>query len=414
MSTRPARRPRPAAKKPAEEVAPVAPVPAPVETPAPAEPAAETLAEVETQKSRVHVDIGVSLAPARVRRHLDKLTLNAALGELTAPLKKKHAEYKQAKALLEPNSTATDEQKTAAAATVAALEPGLEDLVARIDALSSEKVRFSSHASVVLTIICDEFSKQVLKHAIDSALASDVKTAKVQHLHAAGVEKLSLYPLVSSLPSFKETASQLAVENNRKQNEQILTRALLQAERAFKKKYEVKGGRKEAETPASPAPAPQEPAAAPEPEAQDDDKKPFKHYIKSTRVFLKSQNEAYSNIKISDELKSYLSDLIVEFIKRIAPLVMLTTKSIKNKTVSEHSILKTVESLLIDGHEPVETLELQSAVVEGKTVYTAVRTVSYPNSGFTELNKTVDEKLALLKAAEAAAKASAEAAKASA
>ena len=157
-------------------------------------------------------------------------------------------------------------------------------------------------------------------------------------------------------------------------------------------------------------------------------------------------------IKISTDIRRHLSELVIEFIARISNLTYLTAQDMKNKTISSDAVLSTVHKLLVDGHQYKEDIVLEDemvpdpvilaqheakkdetkkaieeAVKAGKPApapYTydenviplvkgrkAVRTITYPTSGFAALRKEVTDKLALLDAEKTEKKAVAAAAK---
>lgn len=485
MNTTQKRAPRPvrpkvnaaAASQPAEPtpvvVSPATPVDtpssnvsstAPVETtPSPQEPASPAAAP---QKTRIQTNkaIGVNISAARARRHIDKLNLNAVLDKLIGEQKSQLAPYKIAKSRLESGKAPhwvekevdgkkvrveelfplTDSERTAAQKVVTdfeSAEPPAKSLAytleAKVAALSRERTRFSNEASIVLSIICDELVQQLVEHTMNRVLAAKKKIIQISHLHESGVEALSLYPLIKSLPSFTATASKLANDLRLEVAKSTLAMHLAQAEKEFKKKYNVHVPKKKKDVPAVEAPAAEQ---APEPVAEEahdadvdeeepgDSKTSFKFYVHQVCKELVKRDAKYKAVRVSTEIRGYLSDLLIEFIQRISPLVLLTANSMKNKTVNDVAILRTVESLLIDGHSAVETVELQPAKIPDPAVvkaeiakrdeekkagreykinleampkvdgFAAFRTITYKDSGYAALAVKVNEKLAIYNA----------------
>lgn len=432
--------------------------------PSPQEPTSPAAAP---QKTRVQTNkaIGVNISAARARRHIDKLNLNAVLDKLIGELKSQLAPYKTAKTRLESGKAPhwvekevegkkvrveemfplTDAERTAAQKVVTDFEAAeapakslAYTLEAKVAALSRERTRFSNEASIVLSIICDELVQQLVEHTMNRVLAAKKKIIQISHLHESGVESLSLYPLIKSLPSFTATASKLANELRLEGAKSTLAAALAQAEKEFKKKYNVHVPKKRKDVPnavETPAAEPvAEPAAEEAHDAENDEedaadsKTSFKFYVHQVCKELVKKDAKYKAVRVSTEIRGYLSDLLIEFIQRISPLVLLTANSMKNKTVNDVAILRTVESLLIDGHSAVETVELQPAKIPDPAVvkaelakrdeekkagreykinleavpkvdgFVAHRSIAFMNSGYSALAVKVNEKLAIYNA----------------
>ncbi|SIP86090.1 Hypothetical protein PACV_377 [Pacmanvirus A23] len=449
------------------ETAPVADTAQQLSTQQPAEvtqpaPVDATAAESVSKRQQTSKAIGVSISSARVRRWIDRLCLNSGIDTKIGALKEQLSPYKVAKDHLESGMISfsveqevdgkkqfvqqsrplSDDERTAFQATVESLSAKVPELEMKIAALSRERTRFSNEAAVALSIVCDELIQQLTDHAMKRVLLAKKKIIHVSHLHEAGVEQLSLYPLFKSLPSFLATATKLQKEKTDLTYEQTMSAVLTQAEREFKKKYAVHTPKKKktaeavAEVVAQPEPVtPAEPAveAEAEVEAVEDDessesKTSFRFYVGQVCKEMIKRDPNFKSVRISTEIRAYLSDLLVEFIQRLSSLVHLTATCMKNKTVNDVAIMRTVESLLIDGHQPHEVVEFKDDLVDDPVAYkaelekraaekkadreykidmskvpkvpglVAVRTITYPTSGFSALSDKVQEKLALHKA----------------
>lgn len=461
MSTQQKRTPRPI--KPKTVAAPVEPVvaapvvvptpaPVPESVPLPITPPDEAPTPATANKrQQTSKAIGVSISSARTRRHLDRLNLNATLDGMINELKEQYNAYKSAKAHLESGKLTyseekevdgkkvfeektralTDAERAAFQATFNKLADSAALLEMKIAALSRERTRFSNEASIALSIICDELVQQLTEHTMNCVLKAKKKIIQINHLHEAGVEKLPLYPLIKSLPSFVAMAESLSSKAQEETNAATLTAALAQAEKDFKKKYSVHAPKKkkavdEVAVDAS-AVKPVSPAKVEEAEDDDsaDSKTSFRFYVGMVCKEVIKRDVNYESVRVSTEIRGYLSDLLIEFIQRISSLVQLTAACMKNKTINDVAILRTVEALLIDGHAPHETVEFKEALVHDPVVLkaetakreeekkagreykidlekipkiqglVAVRAISYPTSGFAALAAKVQEKLAL-------------------
>ena len=438
---------QPAEVTPATEVAAQQPA---AESTVTVEPALETA----TKRHQTSKAIGVSISSARVRRHIDRLNLNAVIDRMIGELKEQLSPYKAAKDHLKSGKVTysveqevdgkkqfvqqtrplSDDERTAFQATVDRLLVSAGELEMKVTALSRERTRFSNEAAVALSIVCDELIQQLTDHAMKRVLLAKKKIIHVSHIHETGVEDLSLYPLFKSLPTFVATANKLKKEKADLAYDLTMTNLLAQAERDFKKKYSVHcpKKRKSAETveQTTTEVAPVESVAEVEPELPEEDesdesKTSFRFYVGQVCKEMIKRDPNFKSVRISTEIRGYLSDLLVEFIQRLSSLVHLTATCMKNKTINDVAILRTVESLLIDGHSVDEVVEFKDALVHDPAVLkaeaekkeaekkehreykidldkvpkvpglVAVRTITYPTSGFAALSAKVQQKLTL-------------------
>jgi hypothetical protein len=372
MSTKQPRKPRvnkqveakPAEPTPQAEL-PKQPEPPKQAEPEPAKPAAEPPKTESPKSEETKVKKGdAGITRARVRTHIDKFNLNKLLD----------AKIEEVKAEAASKNVSPDSEE---------YKPYKD----KIKALSGERVRFSNEASVVLSIVCEELTEQLLKFAMDKNLElNDGKFIKVHHLHSAGVEQLGLFPLIKALPLFVNKKQKF----DRQYQEELLKNeikvAVSAAEKEFKKLHDIKTAKKRpAEvTPKTPAEKVPKPPAPKDPST----KTAFKAYVNGVYLSLKESSESYDKLTLSGEFKNYLSELLVEFIRRISSHIYLMTTTIKNKTVNDVVTLRAVELLLIDMHQPHETIEL--TLSDGK--FTAEKLVTYPSSGYGKLLAAVEAK----------------------
>jgi len=343
-------------------------------------------------KSRVQTNkvIGVNISAARVRRHIDKLNLNRLLDELIAEQKDELSKCEEAKAVA-----------TTAGKVDTVGEELLEKVKHKIAALSRSRTRFSSEASVVLSIVCDELIQQIVRHTIQCMLDSKKKILQVCHLHSDGVDKIPLFPLVKTLPSFAKNADMFAAEVAEEENTNMVSALLAQAEKDFKKKYSVRSKKSVADSPSEEEgdESPKDDQSHESEEEGAESKTSFRCYVHQVYTAIKNDNPDYARVRISRSFKHYLSDLLVEFIQRIAPLVLLTTNSMKNKTINDVAILRTIENILVDGHTPVETIVLADSKGDNcDNPFVAVRNTTYPTSCCGDLFVKIDAKIKLYNA----------------
>jgi len=406
------------------------------ETPANTTTAADTTAPVEYKQVFSHI------SPARVRHYLDKQFMNREINKEYKFMKFEVTALREATAALKDGTTTTvaadgtsatnpltAEQRLALEAVVARVTPFEREYVFKMDALSRERERFSSCAPATLSIVCDELIKQLVCHAIDSAIGEGKKIIQNYHVHMEGVEKLSLYKLVKDLPSFEHNAEQYASSLEKLKVSKLYKTARNESWKEFRSRYNQALSRKK-KSPAMVLPIKTPEAAAvevaePAEELLEDNKSSFVFYVVRECKAIIGESKQYKGIRVSTEIKKYLSDLLIEFIEGVSEQVYLSTNNMSRKTVNSNAILLCVQKTMISGHKPVVSITYEPAEVSDPfkkaeelankaaaeklgTPYTvdgtkipkvtglsAKKTVDYPTSGYNELHKLVDARMKL-------------------
>ncbi len=372
---------------------------------------------------------------ARTRRHIDRLGINLAIETEIAKHKSQLDALKQAEALLvskkvteavtvevegknkteQRTRDATAEELAAATESVRVLSLAKADHEMHTTALSRERTRFSNESAAALSFVCEEIVDSLVEHTMDAAIVDGKVTIQVAHLHSAGVEALPLFPLFSTLPKYAATAAKLGKIAEDAAKAALIESAASAMEKKLREQYASflpKEGKVAKAKPVKPI------EAGDAAEDAADNKVSFKFYVVHACDRLKA-SEKYTgkNIKISNDIKTYLSDLVIEFIGRIANLVVLTVKSMKNTTVTDVAIMRTIEALLIDGHKAVDTVTFKEEQIKDPafikaeaekrkldpaykvaeipliTGLVATKTTVYPTSYYDTLAAIVAEKL---------------------
>lgn len=401
-------------------------------------PAVVDVKPTKEHKVSKPVKTGTSISSARVRTYLDKKNLNAVLTDLLADTKGQVKQYNAAKiALAVDPATQTPEQLLSAekraelTTLVERVAPNLATLEAKAAAYNRERIRFSTDASIQLAIVLDELVQEMIEHGIKSTLASKKRIIRLENVFDAGHELLSLYPLIHSLPSYQKHRVVLREKHAAEVAAESLKTALATAEKEFRKKYnvilpkKVKGDVVAAAAAVVPAVAPAVEVVAEVTQVAEDTQRDndFTFYITQSCNVVKSRVPEYVDTRIASAVREYLSDIVIELIQRLASLVLVTAKNMKIKTITEVALFATLSSLFIDGHKPVETIELTEATVADPaavkaeaqksadakvagtaytpvptadlpkvTGYVATRHISYPTSSFDKLQSTVQTK----------------------
>lgn len=316
----------------------------------------------------------------------------------------------------------TDSERAAFEATVTAGAGVAKPIEQKLAALSGQRFRISQNTPLVLSVVAERVISELMNHTMKYANENKRKIISVAHLHESDPSKLPLYPLYSSTPSFRTEAARVAKENA----EELAASTRKQTERDVKKQYglSIRAKKTEAALAEEAKRVEEAKLATPEHEVDIEDEvdsgTSFKFYVGQVCKQLIASNDAFKSIRISKEIRSHVSDVVTDMLVRFSTLLLQVTECLKNKTISEASVTHTLELLLTDGHERVETLELKPIMVPEPKVleveeqkakankeykfdpsalpqissWAAVRTISYPTSGYTALAAEIEAKLA--------------------
>jgi histone H3/H4 len=370
----------------------------------------------------------IRIASARVRRGLDNEGLNASINKELAPHKAvehRHAELTaciekgcvvtmtpaddaaegEQKPVIKTSRPLTPEEVAKYKAELAVLDTQLPNARKMISVLSHEKTRFANQAAPTLAAVCDKIITELLENSIAVIHSSDMSIINVKHLFASSAN-LPLRRLYQDLPSYKSKKEFFETEARAKEYKKELEASIAAAKKDWCKE---KGVAPDAKRKVEPK-APKQPAPAKAKETNAESKLTFKVYIGHIIDDLK-KDEKNKTVRFSEETRNFLSDLLIEFIARIATIVHLYIESKKNKTVNAPVIMRAVQMLLVDGHAPRETItykeELRvdpaakkaaATAEEAKELPKTLQVVvekkkDYPNSGYNELHAYVLDKL---------------------
>lgn len=465
----------------------------PVAAAAPVNTPVAQVAAVQAPASEAVVAVVEPVVPAepqiiftstsRVRCNLDKACINQSIEGPSQDLKTKIEAYETAKAALASGKLTcsrevdkvvdgvttkvqeqyeralTPEEITAFKATVTQYDGNIGAMKQDAHAYSSARTRFSHNAPDAVAITCDEVGREVIAHAMEFGVNSipSRKNIELCHMYSEGLEKIPLYKLLESLPTFRETRDRIFTD--RKDAAEKKDRDLLakQHEKDFKKKYNVHSTKKKAVevTPAEAAviaaagmaaiaEAIAAPPAAAEPKEPIDRKTSFNCYVKEIcrdvaaskypEPVTAENPTGKSKLRVSTELRDHVAKLLKELVARLAYLLNETVQQMENKTVQVSTVLFVLKMILVDGHIPVETISLvnvdvpnpdklkaeeekkkaekaagRAYKIQKSTIPTVIgrsveRKVTYPTSGYHALEALISKKLKEVEEADACKK----------
>jgi hypothetical protein len=315
------------------------PVKAKVPVKAAAAPAAAA-APVKQARQQVSKQIGINLSVSRVRKHVDKNNVNAdvegAIAELKALVVKEAAgekidcskatkptiamvkkayatvydarkqRYDAQKDRLTKSKDAADKKKLAA---LEAFPAKTNTLAEKIDYVSKLRCRFSNDASVVLSSGLDYVVQDLVRTAMTNARGMGKAIIQVGHVVQGDFSAVSVYPLVSRLPVVADAEA---------------------AKDAVLEEGEV----------------------AEEAKDDEDTGSTFEFYInlicKGVKAELVAKDETYSHIRISKHIRKFCSDVVIQLIERLSPLIKLYASTSKIKTVNDDVVRFLFQFLLTD------------------------------------------------------------------
>jgi histone H3/H4 len=253
------------------------------------------------------------------------------------------------------------------------------------DDISKDRIRFNDGAAVAIASFMEASIVQFFNHAVDETIEQKKKIIQPDHCVSEGIEKCSLFPLISNLMHYTALVDR---QNRREEynddrwsaHAKAMQQAKMRAKQT-KKPYarpkfnyitfseqEVEEGYAVKEETA---------------DTENNVKTVYKWYgididdatdtterIKFTFYVNKicktvlderitSGDTDAGELRVSTSLKKFFSDLVIDFITRITPISMQLIDSRGVKTITEDIIYTVVKILLIDSYDKTsETIDL--------------------------------------------------------
>lgn len=303
------------------------------------EPVTQQTDEKKTSRQQISKLIGINLSVSRVRKYVDKCNVNqdveSACTELKALLdlekegkivdlktltkdttdliNKAYStiydvrleRYNALKERLTKSKTASDKKRLKELEAFPVKE---ETLSEKIDYVSKLRCRFSNDASVVLSSALDYVVQDLVRSAMVNARQLGKAIIQVSHVVKGDFANLSVYPLVKQLKVIQDA---LSVGDQEADNE-----------------------------------------IEDETEEEENTSSTFEFYInlicKSVKSSLVASDEAYTPIRISKHIRKFCSDVVIQLIERMSPLIKLYAQTASVKTVNDDVIKFIFKFLLLD------------------------------------------------------------------
>lgn len=304
-------------------------------------------AEKKSSRQQISKIIGINLSVSRVRKHVDKNNVNADVEAACVELKSFAEQEKNGQKVnmkeLSPETLALVDKayeriygarKTKHDALKARLTasntPGdakrLKELVAfsekkdtweeKVDYVSKLRCRFSNEASVVLSSGLDYVVQDIVRSAMVRARSLGKAIIQVCHVVHEDFSSLSVYPLVHKLDVVQKALHSGTVTEDQEDDEKV-------------EAVDVD---------------------------DDDDKNgtTFEFYVnlicKNVKTKLVESDESYAQTRISKHIRKFCSDVVIQLIERLSPLVKLYAQTAKVKTVTDDVVKFIFTFLLLDAN----------------------------------------------------------------
>jgi hypothetical protein len=312
-------------------------------------------------RQQIYKAVGINLSVSRVRTRIDKSNVNVDVENAVSNLKACRtaaasggaalAEGKQTKAMVaRAYSEVYDERKKTYDTHLAKLKASKDKADAiklknlppfpvrtntldeKIEFVSKLRCRFSNNASVVLSSGLDYVTQELVQLAMINARKVGKAIITVDHMVGDGFTGLDVYPLVCNLPVVK--AAMAKNEPAGDANEAV-----------------------EAE------------------QVEDHTGSSFEFYVniicKAVKSRLVAKNETFTPIRISKPIRKFCSDIVIELINRMSPLVKLYAGTSKLKTVNDAVIQFVFKFLLMDAG--IDTTKFDAFVANHLTKFAALK-----------------------------------------
>ena len=225
----------------------------------------------------------------------------------------------------------------------------LTALKAQVAERSKSLVRISGETPIAAAVIWDGAVKEILRHGMDQAIASDRKNVEACHLHDGTPSALIYFPLFSKCEAW-------ATYDQDREEE-------LKKERAATNKA-VKEAKKDVKTNSENTKAP--PKEEEEEDADSPTKTTFYTYVENALKTVK-KDEPYKNMRVSSRVREYLSELVAQGIARQALLARIIVQRVMGvRTMNADHVKAVVHVLMADEGRTADQINQVTGQIDSK------------------------------------------------
>jgi hypothetical protein len=305
------------------------------------------LPDVDNKKRQQLTDIiGISISPARCAAHLKKNLFNKDIDNEIHELKEKIKNSK-------------DEEE-------------IFKLKSSLSLLSQKIIRISNETSTVMAVICNGFIEDLLKHSINETLANNKKMVDINYIMSGDHKKNLYYSIYYKLPTFVNYDSKVYEELKKKKSEE-------------NKKNKNKKNKSDDNTITT-----LDEDSTDITNNSEDGKTTFNTYIDAVLKNVKKDLQLSDNIKIrtSIEVRDFLSDMIIDCIKRFVILSKIFVQQIMGvRTMNANHIKAIVHMFMKDEGNTDEQIDLVINNINEKLRLFHFHIMTEKNNKLAELNE---------------------------
>lgn len=289
----------------------------------------------KTSRQQISKLIGINLSVSRVRKRVDKSNVNKDIEDACTELRsllaqeaaggalnvsdetKKTVEraYTQVYQVRQEKHNVLKERLTKSKLPndkkrlneLEAFPVRTNTLSEQIDYVGKLRCRFSNDASVVLSSMLDYITQDLVRTAMVNAHTVGKAIIQVSHIIRNDFTTVKSYPLIGCLSVVQNARHVMDVDEEEKDDDDV---------------------------------------------HDDKNNSTFEFYVnlicKCVKAELVSENESYASIRISKNIRKFCSDVVIQLIERISPLIKLYAHTAKIKTVNDDVIKFIFQFLLID------------------------------------------------------------------
>lgn len=188
-----------------------------------------------------------------------------------------------------------------------------------VEILSKQRFKFSNNSFKVLSVFSDMIIEEITKFAMDELVKNKKSIINNKYVFSSDISSGKLYKIYSELPSFiamkNETSSTQDVPDT---TEDVVDEAV-DTEQVLTDKSSKSIN--------------------------------FEFYIRKICNKLKVSDEVYSKIKVSEKYQKFCSNIILDFLDRVAPLSKIVLEVMTTKTITNLVFQTVIKMQVWDTHD---------------------------------------------------------------
>lgn len=269
-----------------------------VQTEVPAESQSEN-AQPVTDEQPSHDDQSSYIPSSRIKNYISKEKLNKHIDSIIAKLK-------DTESAVDLNSLLSEDLQSKLGSVIKQKEEKQEEIninTLAVELLSKQKFKFSNTSFKVLSVFLDLLVEDITLNVMDEIIKNKKSIINLKYVFSGRTDS-PLYEIYSTLPTYVSESSALSKSTQEVEETAEVTEETSEEE-------------------------PTEPA-----EDVPSHSINFEFYVRKICNKLKKNKEEYSKIKVSNNYQKFCSNLILEFLDRVAPMTTIVLEVMTTKTIT--------------------------------------------------------------------------------